>query len=128
MTMIRTRTTVAALSAGAAGIAATGFFLVGAQAAPAAPAPMCGGQEATIVGTGGEDDINGTNRRDVIVGLGGEDDIDGRGGNDIICGNAGGDDLEGDAGNDRLIGGQGRDEADGGRGNDNCSAEEKESC
>jgi hypothetical protein len=54
----------------------------------------CGGQPATITGTGGDDTIYGTLGDDVIAGLGGHDRIYGEGGDDIICG---------DAGDDRII-------------------------
>ena len=41
--------------------------------------PGCDNQEATILGTDGDDTIIGTEDSDVIVGLGGEDSIEGRG-------------------------------------------------
>jgi Ca2+-binding RTX toxin-like protein len=74
--------------------------------APADAAPrMCGDKRVTIVGTAGNDHINGTRRADVIDGLAGSDVINGLQGNDTICGNYGADDLRGNAGNDRLYGG-----------------------
>jgi len=127
-------------------LAATLPVVTTSSAQGATPAPQCNGVRATIVGGPGDNDISGTNRRDVIVGLGGEDDINGRGGNDLICGGngeddleggggrdtlfggTGGDDLEGNRGNDRLFGGLGDDEADGDAGRDLCRAEEKDSC
>ena len=64
----------AVLAAAALTIAATT-----AVAAPAsAAAPTCFGQRATIVGTGGDDDLHGTKGRDVIVALGGHDEVEGR--------------------------------------------------
>jgi hypothetical protein len=88
---------------------------------------VCQGLTATIVGTAGNDVINGTAGVDVIVGLAGDDTINGLGGNDIICGNdgkdkisggAGNDKISGDSGNDSLSGGGGKDELAGGIGND----------
>lgn len=75
-------------------------------AAPAdAATHTCAGKKVTILGTPGNDHINGTRRGDVIDGLGGADVINGLGGNDTICGGYGDDDLRGNAGNDRLYGG-----------------------
>ncbi|MFT7474790.1 MAG: hypothetical protein ACI81L_001722 [Verrucomicrobiales bacterium] len=73
------------------------------------PVVMCGGLEATIVGTPGDDDLVGTGGPDVIAGLQGDDVIDGRGGDDVICGGIG---------DDRLLGGQGFDVLYGAHGND----------
>ena len=86
----------------------------GAQISP----PLCFGDPATIVGTGGSDKITGTNGDDVIVGLGGSDKIDGRGGNDLICGGAGHDSISGGDGEDKIDGGSGDDTLSGGDGND----------
>lgn len=44
------------------------------------PFPTCKGQDATIVGTDGNDNLVGTSNRDVIVGLGSNDHISGLGG------------------------------------------------
>jgi Ca2+-binding RTX toxin-like protein len=95
---------------------------------PAAQAvPKCFGKPATIVGTTGRDDIEGTGKPDVIVGLQGDDTIVGFGGNDRICGGAGTDWMNGKAGHDKISGGQrydvlhgraGNDLLDGGPGND----------
>src|ERR1044072_1252681 len=95
----------------------------------AAKAPRCHGQVATIVGTNGPDEINGTKGEDVIVGLDGRDEIAGHGGGDLICGGAdrdhlrssangvstldggpGNDDLFAQGRGDALIGGPGKDE------------------
>ena len=79
-------------------------------ATPAAAAtPLCFGQQATDVGTPGDDVLQGTSQRDVIVGLGGDDTISGGRGNDLICGNGGGDTLVGGRGDDKLHGGSGTD-------------------
>jgi uncharacterized protein len=82
---------------------------------------MCNGLEATIVGTTGNDVINGTNGDDVIVGLGGNDVINGGGGDDVICGGGGNDTLNGGNGNDTLLGGFGNDTLNGANGNDTLS-------
>ena len=94
------------------------------------PAAECFGLPATIVGTGGEDELQGTPEADVIVGKDGNDEIDGNGGDDRICGNGGNDDLDvgeldeemtlrvarasgngsgPDSGSDMIAGGNGRD-------------------
>ena len=88
---------------------------------------ICGGEEATIVGTDRADVIRGTDGNDVIVSLGGPDDIKGLRGNDLICTGTAGDSVmagpgndfvEGSAGDDLLLGGTGRDLVDGGGGGD----------
>lgn len=81
----------------------------------------CNGLPATIIGTPGDDVINGTNGDDVIVALGGNDTINGGNGNDVICGNAGNDTLNGGNGNDTLLGSFGDDTLNGGNGNDTLS-------
>jgi uncharacterized delta-60 repeat protein len=96
---------------------------------PRSPA-RCGGREATIVGTPGDDRLVGTPGRDVIAGLAGDDRVLARGGGDIVCGGAGRDRLQGgpgsdlllgQAGDDTLSGGDGRDILRGGPGRDVCS-------
>ncbi|HEY7876052.1 MAG TPA: calcium-binding protein [Actinomycetota bacterium] len=69
----------------------------------------CWGLQATIIGTEGDDVLEGTPQRDVIVGLGGDDEITGRGRRDYICGDRGGDVLRGNANADELLGGRGDD-------------------
>lgn len=64
--------------------------------------PTCDGQEATIVGTEGNDDLVGTDGPDVIVGLGGHDTIRGGEGDDVLCGDDGADHVFGGPGNDHL--------------------------
>jgi Ca2+-binding RTX toxin-like protein len=83
----------------------------------------CNGLPATIVGTPGDDVINGTNGNDVIVGLGGNDIINGGNGNDVICGNAGDDTINGGNGIDLLFGSFGNDTLNGGNGNDILSGD-----
>src|SRR5262245_19091132 len=86
-----------------------GVLAVGAAVsagASAAPAPICFGKHATIVGSGL---INGTSGDDVIVGSAGADLVNAGDGNDRVCGLAGTDDLRGELGDDRLDGGPGDD-------------------
>ena len=74
----------------------------------ATPEPIiCEGEEATIVGTPGNDNLAGTPGDDVIVGLGGDDTIAGLGGNDKICGE---DDRSSSVGDDHMFGDSGNDE------------------
>jgi hypothetical protein len=89
--------------------------------------PSCFGEQATRVGTRGEDLIRGTRKRDVIVALGGDDKVYGLDGNDLICAGGGSDNVEahyghdlvnGGSGNDRLDGGPDIDHVSGGEGND----------
>jgi Ca2+-binding RTX toxin-like protein len=89
----------------------------------------CDGVAATIMGTGGADELVGTPDRDVIVASGGNDEIRGLGGDDVICGGSGRDQIEGNAGNDVLRGGSGFDTGLGGIGSDVCvSVESARSC
>ena len=100
----------------------------------------CDGLSATIVGTSGNDTLNGTNGSDVIVGNGGNDTINGGNGNDTICSGSGNDTINGNNGNDTIIDdggnnnvtggnqdddittGSGDDTIDGGTGTDTCDA------
>jgi Ca2+-binding RTX toxin-like protein len=91
---------------------------------PAQAVPSCRGEEATIVGTDGHDEIRGTNGDDVIVARGGRDLVEGRGGDDLICLGKGArghhhrDRGVGGRGSDSIFGGQGPDELHGGPGDD----------
>lgn len=79
----------------------------------------CGGINATVVGTGGSDDLLiGTAGKDVIQGLSGNDIIKGLRGKDAICGGRGIDMLNGGRGPDLLRGGRGNDWLAGKRGDD----------
>lgn len=69
----------------------------------------CGGEVASIIGSGAKDKIRGTNGRDVIATVGGRDKINGRGGRDVICGGPGNDKIKGGGGKDKIEGGDGRD-------------------
>jgi Ca2+-binding RTX toxin-like protein/subtilisin-like proprotein convertase family protein len=80
-----------------------------------------------IIGTDGDDAINGTSLANTIDGGKGNDIINGDAGNDILYGSAGNDQISGSSGNDKLYGEDGNDilkgEAgddllDGGDGND----------
>jgi uncharacterized repeat protein (TIGR01451 family) len=89
---------------------------------PAAPkpprklAPSCA--RPTIVGTPGNDVLQGTTHADIIVGLGGNDQIFGNRGNDLICAGPGADFVDGGPGKDVIIGGRGPDRLFGGDGAD----------
>ncbi|MGH2986755.1 MAG: hypothetical protein ACRDLO_08730 [Solirubrobacterales bacterium] len=85
---------------------------------PAPPPATCGGREATIVGTEGDDVLVGTDKRDVIAALRGNDRVRGLGGKDLVCGFGGNDRLKGQGANDELRGGGGDDRLGGGGGND----------
>lgn len=91
----------------AAGVATVLVALSGTSVSPPARAavPTCAGVPATIVGTGGDDELTGTPGDDVIAGLGGADVIDAGAGNDLVCGDAGPDELVGGSGDDHLHGG-----------------------
>jgi Ca2+-binding RTX toxin-like protein len=81
----------------------------------------CRGQQATIVGTNGNDVRTGTPSRDVMLGLEGNDTLSGLGGNDVICGAKGNDTLKGGQGKDTLLGQKGSDTLKGGGGKDKLS-------
>jgi trimeric autotransporter adhesin len=83
-----------------------------------ANSPILSDDYATIVGTIGNDVINGTAGDDNIQGLGGNDIINGLEGNDVIDGGAGNDVINGLVGNDVIDGGTGDDRINGGEGND----------
>jgi hypothetical protein len=68
----------------------------------------------TIIGTVGEDTIDGGPGADKICGLGGDDNLTGFGGSDFILGDAGDDQLNGVGGRDQLFGGAGDDDLSGG--------------
>ena len=78
----------------------------------------CAGEEATIVGTPGDDVLVGTAGRDVIAGRAGDDVLRGLGGDDVICGGRGSDRLRGGAGSDLAKGGADADRLRGKGGDD----------
>ena len=97
-----------------------GSFRVGSAA-------TCSNRPATIIGTRGNDRLEGTPGLDVIVAFEGDDVINGLGGNDLVCagdgndivaGGPGDDFLDGENGNDRLMGNSGKDLLSGESGND----------
>lgn len=73
---------------------------------------------ANVLGTGGNDTLNGTSADDSIDGGAGNDRIDALEGSDSVQGEAGNDTLFGRGGSDSLRGGDGADELYGGSGND----------
>lgn len=107
-----------------------GFVSAATLSLTGGTATTCGGFPVTQIGTSGNDNLEGTNRRDVVslgegddtfVGKKGNDVVCGGPGNDIIYGNTGKDRLYGEAGNDALFGGKNRDTCDGGDGGDAAS-------
>ena len=71
--------------------------------------PNCEGLPATIVGTDGNDTLEGTAAVDVIVAKGGSDVIRSYGGSDVVCGGPGNDRMMTGDGDDVVIGGTGDD-------------------
>jgi hypothetical protein len=94
------------------------FALGSPPSAPPAPNATCRGEQATIVGTDGADQISGTPAADVIAAVGGNDKLSGLAGNDVICGGKGNDTLKGGPGNDQLSGQKGNDKLYGQKGKD----------
>jgi len=98
----------------------------------------CFGQRPTYIGTPANENVRGTQGRDIYYMANGDDTVRGLGGNDLLCGgngndlliggdgvdrlggDSGNDILRGDAGNDILIGHGGRDILIGGPGTDQC--------
>lgn len=82
------------------------------------------GSRPPILGTDGNDRINGTSRNDLIITFEGDDVVNGRGGNDCIVTGIGSDIARGGSGHDILVGGEGQDRLHGGNGNDQLFGEE----
>lgn len=99
-------------------IAMLAALLAAAVPAGAQTQEFCGGQRVTIMGTSGDDVLNGTPGRDVIAALGGDDVIYGRQGNDIICAGHGDDEVFGGDGADTIYAFNGADFLQGGSGPD----------
>lgn len=93
-----------------------GAFERGAPENP--PVVRCLGQVATVVGTGGADNLTGTPGRDVVVAFGGNDVISTGLGNDLVCAGGGNDRVFTRAGFDRVLGQGGHDRIFGGAGRD----------
>ena len=77
-----------------------------------------GGDDDTIRGTPGDDTLNGGSDDDTIRGRGGDDTIDGGDGDDDIRGGSGDDTIDGGSGDDEIRGRGGDDTIDGGSGDD----------
>jgi Ca2+-binding RTX toxin-like protein len=110
---------------GALLLSVAAFALLAAQAIAALGASpgeeevhRCHGRQATIVGTAGDDVLQGTPDRDVIWGGPGDDTIYAKLGNDLVCGGGGDDVVHGGRGNDEVFGGQGADRVFGDLGDD----------
>ena len=69
----------------------------------------CLGEEATIIGTSGNDELVGTVRDDVIVAHGGNETIRASEGNDFGCARAGDDRIWGGLNRDKIRAGVGDD-------------------
>jgi Ca2+-binding RTX toxin-like protein len=93
--------------------------------------------DCTIVGTSGDDTLNGTSRADVICALEGNDTVNSSGGNDVLRGGPGDDTLADLSGTDNLLGGVGvdrlnssdgvkLDQVNGGDGVDSCTADRQD--
>jgi Ca2+-binding RTX toxin-like protein len=98
----------------------TAALVLGSSTTQAGPdqVPTCLGKRVTIMGSPGNDRLNGTASRNVIFAGNGDDSVDGGGGRDVICGGEGNDTLAGGAGSDELSGDNGNDRLDGGPGLD----------
>lgn len=83
-----------------------------------APAEEESGNQAVRVGGAGDDQLTGTNGRDIIFGNDGNDVLVAGGGADMIFGGTGDDTILGEGGDDILEGGAGRDTIIGGAGDD----------
>ncbi len=73
---------------------------------------------SVIVGTNGNDDLNGTANSDLIISGNGADTIDAGDGNDLIFSGNGADTIDAGGGNDVVFAGNGDDTVDGGDGHD----------
>ncbi|MGB3637263.1 MAG: cadherin-like domain-containing protein [Rivularia sp. (in: cyanobacteria)] len=71
-----------------------------------------------IEGTNSDDNLTGTDNKDIIRGLKGNDTLKGFAGGDILNGGKGNDEIFGNAGDDLLLGGKGKDILVGDEGND----------
>lgn len=95
-----------------------------------------GSSICTLVGSAGNDRLNGTRGNDVICGFGGNDRINGRGGHDLVYAGPGDDRVTGGGGRDTLYGNDGADrlatrdgkadKAHGGAGTDSASIDRRD--
>jgi Ca2+-binding RTX toxin-like protein len=109
-------------------LARTGLAVIAATTLAVMPLPLltaahadavtCAGLTATVVGTAGDDDLQGTDGVDVVSMGVGNDRFSGLGGDDVVCGGPGDDSLYGGEGNDSLYGEDGNDHLAGQDGND----------
>jgi Ca2+-binding RTX toxin-like protein len=76
---------------------------------------------AIILGTLGDDLLDGTDEDDIVLARAGNDTVHGQGGNDVIGLDSGNDIAFGEAGDDAIMGGEGNDQLDGGEGDDSLS-------
>ena len=76
------------------------------------------GQDRTILGTAGKDNVKGGKTNDTVRGLGGDDKVNGKKGDDFVLGDTGNDRVKGGQGDDWLLGGEGDDVLRGGKGAD----------
>lgn len=72
----------------------------------------------TVIGTLGDDVLNGTSQNDFIDGKGGNDIINGKSGHDCIVGGDGNDNIRAGSGADIILGGKGQDDIDAESGDD----------
>jgi Ca2+-binding RTX toxin-like protein len=107
--------TLVATSSGTA-LAARTTFEVNTPPPTVPPPPAPGKCANDKLGTGGSDNLRGTNFGDRIFALGGNDVVNAHAADDCIDGGSGSDRLLGDAGNDRVFGRSGNDRASGGAG------------
>ncbi|MEO1208235.1 MAG: Ig-like domain-containing protein, partial [Cyanobacteria bacterium J06638_20] len=99
------------------GVTETATIIV--NVTPAGPTPGLGSSGGDIVvGTNGDDILNGFSDVDILRGLGGNDLINGGSSEDTMRGDSGNDVLNGGSGNDDMRGGSGNDILNGGSGND----------
>ena len=100
------------------GVLVAALVIVASIGGPAAAAPRCFGEPATIVGTDGDDTLEGTSGGDVIWLGDGDDTVQARAGSDLACGAGGNDFILLGRGADRATGGSGSDGLFGGAGAD----------